>query len=601
MSTELRYNEYYNMQKSFDWLYERSLNQCTKGINLYEIITSKQNILLAYRIIKSNTGSKTAGIDNLTIKDFKIQSQDNFIEEIQKTLENYVPQPVRRILIPKPNGEKRPLGIPTMRDRLIQQMFKQVLEPICEAQFFKHSYGFRPNRSVEHALSRCKRMAYTSKCHYVVDVDIKGFFDNVHHGKLIKQAYNIGIKDKRVLAILSKMIKAPIRGEGVPKSGVPQGGILSPILSNIVLNDLDWWIANQWETFPSRHNYQNDYDKYRALKKTNLKEVHIIRYADDFKLFTKSYQEANKLLHATKGFIENQLGLEISTEKSKITNLRRNYSEFLGFELKVEKQKKNEFITISRVSNKAKVKIKQEIRKKIKKIRESPTIKNITHYNLYIRGIHNYYQKATRVSLDFGDLYSSCLPTFYNRLKNIARYEVPRSPPIGYKHFYSTTQRTFKVKGIYLYPLQDVKWKKLEFYNPKINDYTEEGRSYKFKRLKPDISSEIRKMCLSENIKGNLEFSDNRISKFSMQHGKCAITKEFLKSEFAHCHHIIPKELGGSDSFDNLVIIHEWVHLLIHATKEKTIKEYLTILQLDGKQLEKLNQYRQHCNLTAIH
>ncbi|MEB7776224.1 HNH endonuclease signature motif containing protein [Enterococcus faecalis] len=86
-----------------------------------------------------------------------------------------------------------------------------------------------------------------------------------------------------------------------------------------------------------------------------------------------------------------------------------------------------------------------------------------------------------------------------------------------------------------------------------------------------------------------------------MQHGKCAITKEFLKSEFVHCHHIIQKELGGSDSFDNLVIIHEWVHLLIHATKEKTIKEYLNILQLDGKQLEKLNQYRQYCNLTAIH
>ena len=134
---------------------------------------------MAYRIIKSNTGSNTTGTDNLTIKDFKIKSQDNFIEEIQKTLENYVPQPVRRILIPKPNGEKRPLGIPTMRDRLIQQMFKQVLEPICEARFFKHSYGFRPNRSAEHALSRCKRMAYTSKCHYVVDVDIKGFFDNV--------------------------------------------------------------------------------------------------------------------------------------------------------------------------------------------------------------------------------------------------------------------------------------------------------------------------------------------------------------------------------------------------------------------------------------
>ena len=172
MSTELRYYEYYQMQETFDWLYERSSKQATKGIDLYKIIMSEENILLAYRIIKSNTGSKTSGIDNQTISDFKFQNKQKFVNDIRKTIENYQPQPVRRVNIPKSNGKTRPLGIPTMKDRLIQQMFKQVLEPICEAKFFKHSYGFRPNRSTEHAIARCNFIAHKCKCHHVVDVDI---------------------------------------------------------------------------------------------------------------------------------------------------------------------------------------------------------------------------------------------------------------------------------------------------------------------------------------------------------------------------------------------------------------------------------------------
>jgi RNA-directed DNA polymerase len=146
VSTALRHAEYYGMQDIFDDLYERSKNNATKGLRLYEHITSKDNILLAFRNIKANTGSKTAGTDGITIDKYKIENVDEFIEEIRKALKNYKPQTVRRVEIPKPNGKKRPLGIPTMRDRLIQQMFKQVLEPICEAKFYKHSYGFRPNR-----------------------------------------------------------------------------------------------------------------------------------------------------------------------------------------------------------------------------------------------------------------------------------------------------------------------------------------------------------------------------------------------------------------------------------------------------------------------
>lgn len=181
-------------------------------------------ILLAYRMIKSNTGSKTKGTDGLTIDDYKIQSLDDFVYMIRNELLNYKPSAIRRVEIPKPNGKTRPLGIPTMKDRLIQQMIKQVIEPICEAKFYKHSYGFRPLRATSHAIARCNVVMHLCQCHHVVDIDIKSFFDYVNHNKLIKQLYTIGIKDKRVLAIIAKMLKAPIKGMGIPLRGTPQGG-----------------------------------------------------------------------------------------------------------------------------------------------------------------------------------------------------------------------------------------------------------------------------------------------------------------------------------------------------------------------------------------
>ena len=132
---------------------------------------------------------------------------------LKNRLEDFKPHKVKRKEIPKPNGGTRPLGIPTIEDRLIQQCLKQVLEPICEAKFHKHSYGFRPHRSQHHThFQGLCRLANKNKLHYVVDVDIKGFFDNVDHGKLLKQLWTLGIRDKRILSIISKLLKAEIKG-----------------------------------------------------------------------------------------------------------------------------------------------------------------------------------------------------------------------------------------------------------------------------------------------------------------------------------------------------------------------------------------------------
>ncbi|WP_078414826.1 group II intron reverse transcriptase/maturase [Priestia abyssalis] len=599
MSTTLRHAEYYNMQNLFDDLYDRSKNNATKGQNLYEHIISKDNILLAYRNIKANTGSKTAGTDGITIDQYKMENVDEFIEEIRATLVNYKPQTVRRVEIPKPNGKKRPLGIPTMRDRLIQQMFKQVLEPICEAKFYNHSYGFRPNRSTHHAMARCQFLVNHTECHHVVDIDIQGFFDNVNHTKLLKQIYNIGIKDKRVIAIISKILKAPVQGIGIPTKGTPQGGILSPLLSNIVLNDLDWWISNQWENFKTKYQYYRQDHKVKRMKQTDLKQMYIVRYADDFKVFTDSHKSAIKIYHAVKGYLKNQLSLDISPEKSNITNLRKRQSDFLGFSLKAVK-KRNKFVANTHVMDKKKKSIHEQARNLISNIQRNPTVQAINHYNAFILGVKNYYRIATHVNIDFTDIAYRLSKTLHNRLKSIGKYGIPIKPSETYKRLHKNNFKTFEISGIHLFPLADIETRNAINFSQDICDYTKEGRLKLHQKLKVEIAVEINKMLRGTHETNNLEYADNRISRYSMQLGKCAVTGKFLSSEESHCHHKVPRHMGGTDEFSNLVIVHKNAHKLIHATDEETIDRYRKILQLDGKQLKKLNHFRKVCNLVAL-
>lgn len=611
--SKLRNAEYYDIQQEFDELYKKSKKNC-KFTDLLSIITSEENIKLAYRNIKKNHGSKTAGTDGKTIQDLEKWQTETLINHIRKKLEYYEPQAIRRVEIPKPNGKKRPLGIPTIMDRLIQQCIYQILEPIAEAKFHERSNGFRPNRSTEHAIAQVYKMVQTQQLYYIVDIDIKAFFDNVQHGKLLKQMWQMGIQDKKLLKIISVMLKAEVAGIGFPEKGTPQGGIISPLLSNIVLNELDWWIASQWETMPTKHEYQgrktrtDNSSKYRALRTSKLKECYLVRYADDFKILCRYHNDAKRLFIATQQWLKERLGLEINTEKSKIIDLRKNYSEFLGFKIKVHRkgkrhEQKVKYTIHSRVSDKAIKRIKDTTSKIIKRIEfpkdEKKEVYAIDFYNSFVMGVHNYYCLATCVNKDFDKIAFHVRKRLRNRLKS----RLSRKGVIRYKYIeekYGKSKEIRFIHGKAIIPLGYVQHQNPMWKNGKVNKYTPEGRKEIHNQLQKVNLNILHYLMRNPNENQSVEYNDNRLSLYCAMQGKCAITKTILEKDNIHCHHIIPRKDGGRDNYQNLLLIDKRVHILLHATKAETIEKYLGILNLSKAQLNKLNTYRATLNLTAI-
>lgn len=598
----LRNAEYYDMQDVFDKLHEDACEN--KSFHkLMDLITCENNILLAYRNIKNNRGSMTEGTDRRTIKYYKGWTEEQFVRYIQGKFANYHPKSVRRTEIPKVGqpDKTRPLGIPCMDDRIIQQCIIQVLEPICEAKFHAHSYGFRPNRAASHAIARVQSLMNVSKLHYVVDIDIKGFFDNVNHGKLLKQIWTLGIRDKSLISIIGKILKSEIAGIGKPNKGTPQGGIISPLLSNIVLNELDWWLSDQWETIPTNHQYTGTH-KYNALKKSNLKEIFFVRYADDFKILCRDYKMAQKIFIATKDWLGERLGLEISPEKSKITNVRKGKTEFLGFALYVVKKSKK-FVSRSNISDKAKQAMKMKLKEKIKEVQRDISPHQVNQLNSMILGMHNYYNTATQCSRGFREINFIVSKSLKNRLrvatKKTRRIKCNNSPSSEkvpksrtYQKFYGKYKGRPKiVAGIHIFPIYGCTFVIPRMFSREVNKYTPQGRMLIHKRLS-NTGHLVQYLLGSKEYDKSVEYNDNRISLMAGQNGKCFVTGEPLEIYKMECHHKKPKELGGTDEYHNLVWLRTEVHKLVHATQPDTIEKYLSILNLDEKALKKVNSLR---------
>ena len=328
---------------------------------MLEKIMHRDNLNAAYKRVKQNKGS--AGIDNMTVDELLPYLKANGQELINKILsEKYKPQPVRKVEIPKPNGGKRQLGIPTVVDRMIQQAIAQILSPIFEEEFSDNSYGFRAGRSAHQAIKRSKEY-YEQGYTKVVDIDLEKYFDTVNHEMLINMLRE-KVKDERVNRLIRKYLKSGIMENGIttiPERGTPQGGNLSPLLSNIYLNKFDQMLETRGHKF--------------------------VRYADDCNIYVKSQRAAERVMTSCVDYLEKKLKLKVNTTKSRVGSPLR--TKFLGFSLYKINGKSG--IRPHKTSLK---KFKEKVRQITSRKRGASVNKILAELKTYVRGWLGYYAIA---------------------------------------------------------------------------------------------------------------------------------------------------------------------------------------------------------------
>ena len=328
------------------------------AINLMQVVCSHDNIKRAYKQVKQNKG--VAGIDNMPVYEFAawfVKEGNNLLEALQTG--KYQPQAVKLAEIPKPKGGIRKLGIPTVTDRIVQQAIAQVLSPIYEKQFSDHSYGFRPNRSAHQALKKASEYVESGK-EIVVDLDLKNFFDVVNHNRLTHRLTET-IGDKTLLKLIRKYLQSGIMTDGVVSQrteGTPQGSPLSPLLSNIVLDELDKELEDRGHKF--------------------------VRYADDCNIFVRSQAAGERVMQSVSNFIENKLKLKVNTEKSQVC--LSNQTKFLGYTIQGDG-----YLTIATGNLE---RIKDKIRKITKRNRGRSFDQIISELTPVLRGWLQYFQYA---------------------------------------------------------------------------------------------------------------------------------------------------------------------------------------------------------------
>lgn len=330
-------------------------------------IVSPSNMNRAYKQVVSNAGS--GGIDGMETKDLLPYLLRHKNELVQSLVDGkYRPNPVRRVEIPKDNGKKRPLGIPTVVDRLVQQSIAQVLQPLYEPQFSDSSFGFRPHRGAHQAL-KCAQAIINDGNRFCIDLDLEKFFDNVNHSKLI-EVISRTVKDGRVVSLIHKYLNAGVLVAGKyeeTEKGVPQGGPLSPLLSNIMLNELDKELTKRGHPF--------------------------VRYADDCMIFCKSERAAGRILESITKFIEGKLFLKVNRDKTSTGSV--SGKKFLGYSFYFDKESKCQL----RVHPKSIDKLKAKLKSLTGRSNGMGYEQRKMALKLFIRGWVEYYKLAKMKSL----------------------------------------------------------------------------------------------------------------------------------------------------------------------------------------------------------
>jgi RNA-directed DNA polymerase len=365
--------------------------------DLYSLLCNSQWLRLAHDYVRDNSGSITAGCDGINMKTFDDNLEKN-LEKLAQELksERFEPHPVRRVYIPKSNGKLRPLGIPSIKDRIVQEALRMILEPIYEADFSQLSFGFRPNRCTMDAVNYVTfNMTGNNRYYWVIEGDIDSYFDTINHRKLMKLLRS-RVKDKKLLRIIWKFLRAGVM-EGKlfkdTKLGTPQGGIISPLLANIYLHELDKYM--------SRYTELSEYKRGKR-RLAGLANFYHIRYADDFVVICNGTKvEAEAMREEICNFLNQKLRLKLSKEKTKVTHVNDGF-KFLGFEIKRGPGRGGSMKSRKLIPKEAVEKIIEKIRMTTEPYTHQDSVNaKILALNRIIRGWCQYYQYSSKTSVQF--------------------------------------------------------------------------------------------------------------------------------------------------------------------------------------------------------
>jgi group II intron reverse transcriptase/maturase len=520
--------------------------------HLYRLICREEWIRAALKAVLSNQGAKTAGIDGMTKKKLSSETaQTELVKELEAELRSkqFRPMPVRRVHIPKPNGKKRPLGIATIKDRIVQMLLKMVLEPIYESDFLNCSNGFRPERRTQNCIALLDSyINRRNKYYWVIEGDIKAAFDSIHH-RILLNLMTKRIADNRLLKLVERFLKAGIMEGSLFKpteTGIPQGGICSPLLANIYLHQLDlyWW-----------HKYGHLNCKEKERRRQNHQgNCALIRYADDWLLLTNgSKAEAMRLTEEFKTFLHEELKLELSPEKTRLTHVNEGF-DFLGFHVQryVNAHDRPKVLVTPAQENQKKLKLKIKEMTKRKRFQDSPLLK-ISALNAVLRGWINYYRhsnvKEIAKDLDF----------WVNERLFLWLQKRHKLPPRRIIKMYKLRENGQRYnwgirngeKYLYLYRLSDLPLTKYRSRSPE-NPYLDGDWTTGVTETEPPIPE--------KTWKGNAENSQWRELKEAIKAERGAKCEQCGSTENLDLHHTTARKDKGKSVKENLQLLCRQCH-----------------------------------------
>lgn len=604
-----------------DFLHAKS-GQSISFTGLLEAMCHEVTIVTAVHNIKSNKGSKTAGVDEIKMDSYLQMPKQELIDLIQRKFHKYQPKPARRVYIPKSNGKQRPLGIPSAIDRVVQECMRIVLEPICEAQFYPHSYGFRPYRAQKHAIRDIVNVI-NAGCRspdqpvWAVEGDIKGCFDNINHRLLLQKLWRMGIHDKRVLSIIKAMLKAGYIESGIYYAttiGSPQGSILSPLLSNVYLNDFDWYIGRSY--MEPHRQCKHKCNDTRRLKWSGITPKYNYRFADDWVILTSTQAEALRLKRQLTKYFRYRMKLDLSQEKTYVTDLRTDGIHFLGFVVKAERKRKTPdpatwsetlvgkpFPDMNRLTKKI-CNLSKEVRRIGLFTQPNTQAAQIQYVNSIIMGLAQYLQPSIcsaayhaidrRVNNTALAVWKNLFPKRYNQMQ----VPLPTLCNLPHRHE-GYKSKTFAIEiegkwfGITCAFITHAKYETRPF-NQHMTPYTEEGRriyvSYRTKHKplpcdRPSINTPedilLSAYARGKGWKANFEYFMNREYAYNRDKGKCKCCGRYFSDNLPkHCHHVNNKlPVEKINKVSNLAWLCVPCHRMVHnspiypGTDQKTIRK----------------------------